>query len=417
MLIVRNFSEVREMLKNYRSSSVHYTLDRMSELMAKLGNPQNDYKVIHIAGTSGKTSTAYYVAAMLTQTGMKVGLTVSPHVDEINERVQINMLPMPETEFCSELSQFLNIVEETKVKPSYFELLIAFMFWEFKRQNVDYAVIEVGLGGLLDGTNVIDRSDKVCVITDIGLDHTKILGDKLADIATQKAGIILPGNEFFCSKQTPEVMDIFRKVAEQKKAKLNELDGLKKPDLISDLPGFQKRNWSLAFEAVEYVINRDELTQLDDDKLEKTTQTYIPARMEIIDYEDKKLIIDGSHNQQKLHALISAIKQRFPDTAVAVMVGLLEEKDDQLHLALQEIADLSDNIITTSFSADQDVPKLPLEPSHMADLLKTIGVSEVVAIDDPKKAFLTLTKYPEPVILVTGSFYLLNEVRPLAFAK
>ena len=417
MLIVRNFSEVREMLKSYRSASVHYTLDRMTDLMAKLGNPQNDYKVIHIAGTSGKTSTAYYAAAMLTQTGMKVGLTVSPHVDEINERVQINMLPMPETEFCSELSQFLNIVEETKVKPSYFELLIAFMFWEFKRQNVDYAVIEVGLGGLLDGTNVIDRSDKVCVITDIGLDHTKILGDKLADIATQKAGIILPGNEFFCSKQTPEVMDIFRKVAEQKKAKLNELGSLKKPDLINDLPGFQKRNWSLAFETVEYIINRDELVQLDDEKLEKTTQTYIPARMEIIDYENKKLIIDGSHNQQKLHALISAIKQLFPGTDVAVMVGLLEEKDDQLHLALQEIADLSDNIIATSFSADQDVPKLPMEPSRMADLLKTIGVSKVIAIDDPKKAFLTLTKYPEPVILVTGSFYLLNEVRPLAFVK
>jgi dihydrofolate synthase/folylpolyglutamate synthase len=417
MLIVRNFSEVREMLKSYRSASVHYTLDRMTDLMAKLGNPQNDYKVIHIAGTSGKTSTAYYAAAMLTQTGMKVGLTVSPHVDEINERVQINMLPMPEIEFCSELSQFLNIVEGTKVKPSYFELLIAFMFWEFKRQNVDYAVIEVGLGGLLDGTNVIDRSDKVCVITDIGLDHTKILGDKLSDIATQKAGIILPGNEVFCSKQTPEVMDIFRKVAEQKKAKLNELGSLKKPDLINDLPGFQKRNWSLAFETVEYIINRDELVQLDDEKLEKTTQTYIPARMEIIDYENKKLIIDGSHNQQKLHALISAIKQLFPGTDVAVMVGLLEEKDDQLHLALQEIADLSDNIIATSFSADQDVPKLPMEPSRMADLLKTIGVSKVIAIDDPKKAFLTLTKYPEPVILVTGSFYLLNEVRPLAFVK
>ena len=166
----------------YDYSRTAYTLDVMKALMEHLGNPQNQLRVLHVAGTSGKTSTAYYCAALLKEAGKKVGLSVSPHVDTVNERLQINGQPMPEAEFCKVLSEFLDVVAESGIKPSYFELLVAMTYWEFARQKVDYAVIEVGLGGLRDGTNVIERADKVCLITDIGLDHTEILGHTLTKI-------------------------------------------------------------------------------------------------------------------------------------------------------------------------------------------------------------------------------------------
>src|SRR5690606_38872097 len=119
---------------------------------------------------------------LLAAAGQKVGMTVSPHVYEVNERVQINTKPLAETQFCRELSRFLNIIQSSGVRPTYFELLVAFAYWEFAEQGVDYAVIEVGLGGLLDGTNVVARDDKVCIITDIGFDHTSVLGKTLSAI-------------------------------------------------------------------------------------------------------------------------------------------------------------------------------------------------------------------------------------------
>ena len=146
------------------------TLERaIIPLMALAGNPQDRLKTVHIAGTSGKTSTSYYIAALLGAAGKTVGLTVSPHVDSITERIQINGQPLPDAEFCQELETFLDIVKQAPQPPSYFELLYAFALWVFGRRHVDYAVIETGMGGLYDATNVATRADKVCVITDIGL--------------------------------------------------------------------------------------------------------------------------------------------------------------------------------------------------------------------------------------------------------
>ena len=193
MTKLRSFNDIDTVLKDFippmRSFRSVYTLDTMRALMLALGNPQNSYKTIHVAGTSGKTSTSYYIAALLGQTGKKIGLSVSPHVDNVNERVQIDLVPLDEHEYCQQFSTFLQIINKLRIKPTYFELLIAFAFWQFAQEKVDYAVIEVGLGGLLDGTNVIERSDKVCVIADIGLDHVAVLGNSLAGIAAQKAGI------------------------------------------------------------------------------------------------------------------------------------------------------------------------------------------------------------------------------------
>lgn len=421
MPVISSFEDARRTLNQFIPSldevKKKYTLERMQTLMEKLGNPQDTYKVIHIAGTSGKTSTAYYVAALLGQAGSKVGLTVSPHVDEVNERVQINLTPLPEADFCRELTDFLMILEQTGIKPTYFELLIAFAYWEFARQKVDYAVVEVGLGGLLDGTNVVSGTDKVCIITDIGIDHSSLLGDSVETIAAQKAGIIQPNNVVFMYQQNPAVMAAVYEAVTRQQAKLQEMPPPQDNELTAHLPAFQKRNWQLAKATVDYILRRDSLPSLSEAQLGQSTETYIPARMEIKERLGKIIVIDGSHNAQKVQALTESLRARFPDARFAVLLGLLDEKEEQLKGVMDEIIPLASHITVTSFTPGQDIPKQPMPLQKITDYCNDQGFTAVVAISDPKEAFQKVIARPDGFILITGSFYLLNHVRPLLFGS
>src|ERR1700689_2040317 len=184
------------------------TLERIIPFMNLIGNPQDKLRVIHVAGTSGKTSTAYYMAALLAAGGNKVGLAVSPDIDSITERIQINGQDIAEAELCAELGVFLDIAQQASPKPSYFELFHAFTLWAMERQSVDYVVVETGVGGLLDATNISGRPDKVCIITDIGFDHTELLGKTFRAIAAQKIGIAHDQNNVFMSPQADEIMAV-----------------------------------------------------------------------------------------------------------------------------------------------------------------------------------------------------------------
>jgi len=273
---ISNFSEAAERLAHfYDNSKTEYTLDNMLSLMTYLGNPQDKYRVIHVAGTSGKTSTAYYAAALLRAAGYKTGLTVSPHVDLLSERVQIDGQLLPETEFCAALGTFLSLVEGSPVQPSWFELVVAFAFWKFAEEAIDYAVVEVGLGGFKDGTNVVTRADKICIITDIGLDHTQILGRTLAEIAFQKAGIIQAGNEVFSYPQSTAVLGVIeqRVVRQHGRLTLADVTPLR---TSRELPLFQQRNLGLALTAVNVALKRDAKPPINDAQLAQAADTYIP---------------------------------------------------------------------------------------------------------------------------------------------
>lgn len=413
-----NFSDVHNVLSEYLPKDVHssYTLTRMRELMDALDNPQDKLKVIHVAGTSGKSSTAYYVASLLKQSGQKVGLSISPHVDEVNERVQIDLTPLEETTFCEELSQFINVVKATTVKPTYFELIVAFAYWYFAKQEVDYAVIEVGLGGLLDGTNVITTRDKVAVITDIGMDHVHILGKNLGEITEQKAGIIQPHNTVFMYRQGSEIMDVVNTRCQQQHAQLYELDKEEVADL-EDLPPFQKRNFGLAKAVYECLSERDGLPKLSDEKLDKAAHINIPARMEIIMQGNKTIVIDGSHNAQKMAALATGLKKLFPDKPVAAMVSFVAHKEPYAPEALNELLPLLNSLIITSFEGQQDTKRRSLSTNVIKQICDERGFKNHKIITEPKKAFEQLQSQPEQVLVVTGSFYLLNHIRPLIKSK
>jgi len=412
---MKTFTEANELLRQYWPELLPrkaYTLDYMVQLMEFLDNPQDKLKVIHVAGTSGKTSTCYYAAALLKAAGKKVGLTVSPHVDEINERVQIDLVPMAEGLFCSELDYFLRLIKKSGLKPTYFEVLVAFAYWEFVRQGVEYAVVEVGMGGLLDGTNVVNRPDKVCIIADIGLDHINVLGNTIGEIAEQKAGIIQLHNSVFCYRQGKDVMRPIEERAKQKQADLHVLDPKSAQVRLPNLPLFQQRNLGLAHTAVSHALGQDGLI-LDDSMVAAAAETYIPARMEVTHTHGKTVIMDGAHNAQKLGALGASLKQKYPGQSFAAVVGFVGKRSYRLDDAVEELARLLDHVIVTSFHGSQDTRPDSEDPAEIAPLFKQHGATSVQVIPDAKAALDALLARPEPVLLIVGSFYMLNEIRPL----
>ena len=413
---ISTFAEAKNALARYVTSSGIYTLDTMKALMSYLGEPQNSLKIIHIAGTSGKTSTSYFAAALLHSAGYRVGLTTSPHIDEINERAQIDLMPLEEGEYTLLLSEFLELVDASTLKPSYFELLVAFAYWVFAKKKVDYAVIEVGLGGLFDATNVVDRRDKICIITDIGLDHTAILGNTLAEIAAQKAGIITPQNAVFVQAQPNVVMEVFQDAIGKNNATLNVIGG-NFPDemnpLYGALPLFQKRNFTLAYAAVSFTLQRDKAVPLGPEHITQALVVYIPARMEVVQYRGKTLVMDGSHNEQKIGALVRAMATRFDDAETAILVSFGSLKLPSVRDSLRLLHDLGSTIIVTRYTERQDEVRVALEPKIIASLADEVGFTTVIIEEDPIKAFSLLISENALVHLITGSFYLLNHYRKI----
>jgi dihydrofolate synthase/folylpolyglutamate synthase len=209
-------------------SALVFDLRRIGMLLERLGSPQETAKSIHIAGTKGKGSTAAMIASILTQAGYRVGLYTSPHLLSIAERIQVDGRAIDGDAFARLVEVMKPEVEAVNASGALgelttFELLTALAFAYFKEREVDYQVMEVGLGGRLDATNVV--KPEVCVITSISFDHTDVLGDTLAQIATEKAGIIKSGSTVVCSPQAPEAMGVIERVCREREAKLIQVGG------------------------------------------------------------------------------------------------------------------------------------------------------------------------------------------------
>jgi dihydrofolate synthase/folylpolyglutamate synthase len=419
MPAIRNFTEANDLLRSlyehYKTgvASDFYTLDRMRTLMEHLGNPQEDVRVLHVAGTSGKSSTAYYLAALLQANGARVGLCVSPHIVEVNERVQINLQPLPEVDFCRALGEFWDIITKADLRPSYFETLVAFAYWEFARRKLDYVVMEVGLGGLLDGTNVVSNPSKICVITDIGLDHTRILGDTLEKIATQKAGIVQPHNEVFMYEQGEEVMNIVRTTCQRQQATLHTSTATNELTPLC-LPLFQQRNLYLAKETVRFVLardGRDGRNVLTASEVREAANVLVPGRMEIFQINGKTLIVDGAHNEQKMTALVESIQAKYPGQAIATLISVVQGQDERWQHALDVLIPAVQECIVTSFHQETDDRiKSSVSADAVAAYVKSKYAVTLSVQPDVTKAYQSLLSSEQPILLVTGSLYLLADI-------
>ena len=385
----------------------HDRLACVAHILEILGNPQNQIPAIHIAGTSGKGSTAYYATSLLNRAGYTTGTLVSPHIASVAERSLINGQPLPEQEYLHYFQAFANLYVAHSLHLSYFEFLTIFSFWLFKKIDVDYIIIEVGIGGRLDTTNVIFRSPTVRVITDIGLDHTELLGNTLTEIAQEKAGIIHQSDSVVMNRQASEIETVIRQHAESQHSQLSIASPVAS-DFLKILPDFQQRNWTLAYRAVEKRLSLDEKPSLPKEVLEKSVYITIPGRLEKRNVDGVNIIFDVAHNPQKIRALVDSLRKLYPDKKPIFVVAFGQNKQSSMAESLAIIDNLAQLAYATTFSANYGKNHRNVPPENIRHVMK----SAVEIEHNPNKALekaIKKARQLDTYVVVTGSFYLVSE--------
>lgn len=428
-------------------------LDRMRELLKLLGNPQQRFKSVLVGGTSGKGSTAYLISHILATAGYKTGFTLSPHLERINERIQINNKAVSNEEFVDLLNSVIPAIKAMKTmpvgEPSHFEVLIAMAFLYFAQENVDIVVVEVGLGGRYDATNTL--CPMISVITNISLDHTNILGNTIEKIAKEKAGIIknIPSRLMVISgaKQS-SVVRIIEQKCKETGAKLFRLGkdfnykihregidgseftfwdkGYRSQKLFLSMKGgYQIENACLALEIV-FCLVQFGFQISDQDIIEAFKTAFFPGRFEHLKLEIGNLkfdtVLDGAHNPAKMKAFTSSVGTIFKGRKKVFILGFKKEKDIKSMLSF--ILPLADGIILTQFSSPTYVTnQRALTPQEIAHIIYSFSPKSsipVVQAQNPKDALLSgqqLIKDNKGIIIVTGSLYLVGEMRAIIFKQ
>ncbi len=407
------------------------TLERMRALLGLMGNPQNKYPTIHIGGTAGKGSTATLIAHTLTTAGYKTGLHVSPHLQDIRERLQINEQLVPDDQFVEMVAKLQPIVEKLSADysfgpPSYFEVLLALAFQHFAQQQVDIAVVEVGLGGTLDGTNVITP---ICsVLTNVSLDHTEILGNTVEKIARDKVGIFKKGIPVVSGVTQPSVRQIVQNKANEVSAPLQFINELSykiitqsKVGTIFDikLPKYEDKNIHLSLLGKHQVQNaavacavfatiKNRGFAIDYTTVRKSFSTItIPGRAEIVN-KTPIVTLDGAHNPAKMHAFVTTVKTIFPHQKSKVIFAAKKGKNVKTMLAI--LNQITDKYFFTQFQSTTDFGKnQSMTPNDIASL--TTKPYEI--FQDPRQAYKAAIAQTSPtdIICATGSLYLVGELR------
>ena len=408
-------------------------LKRMQKLVELLGNPHLKYKTIHVGGTSGKGSTATMIASILSQKYV-TGLHTSPHLKVINERIKLvsgikykvlSIKDISDEDFIKLINEIRPVVEKMANDglgaPSYFEIVTAMAFLYFEKEKADIAVIEVGLGGLFDATNIINP--EIAVITNIGLDHTEILGETVEEIAQDKAGIIKQGIMAVTGSIQPTVIKIFHTKSLREKAKLflkGQDFGVEVQKVSSDgsvfhyfgkkdyrnlrinlLGRHQIDNAALAVKAAEEVGGVTE-----NDIRSGLTKATIAGRLEIIS-QKPLIILDGAHNPDKMKALVEAIQEIWPEKKATVILAIKNDKNAAEMIDI--LMPLAQKFIITGYRVVMDQGEILSYDPY--DLLKTIDrKNQAAVITDPVKAYdEAVNKVTgKGLILVTGSLYLVG---------
>ena len=390
-----------------RPPKKHNRLAYVAHILEILGSPQNQIPAIHIAGTSGKGSTAHYATGLLNRAGYTTGTLLSPHITSVTERSLINGQPLPEQEYLHYFQEFANLCVAHSLHLSYFEFLTIFSFWLFKKIDVDYIIIEVGIGGRLDTTNVIFRSPTVRVITDIGLDHTELLGNTLTEITQEKAGIIHQNDSAVMNRQTSEVETVIRQHAESQFSQFSIASPII-DDFLKILPDFQQRNWTLAYCAVEKRLALDEKPSLPKEVLEKSVHITIPGRLEKRNVNGVNIIFDVAHNPQKIRALIDSLRKLYPDKKPIFVVAFGQNKHSSMAESLAIIDNLAQLAYATTFSANYGKNHCNIQPENIRHVMK----SAVEIEHNPNKALekaIKKARQLDTYVVVAGSFYLVSE--------
>lgn len=406
-------------------------LERISVLLDRMGRPQDRLKFVHVAGTNGKGSTCAYVASVLQQAGYRTGLFTSPYIINFEERIRVNGANISPEEL-RDVTLFVRdhaeaLAAETGEHPTEFELMTAVAFEHFARSACDIVVCEVGLGGRLDSTNIIEAPE-VCVITSIALDHTDFLGDTFEAIAREKAGIIKKGSSVVSWPQEDEGA---RRAIEQAAADCGctvafpDFDALsvqavsregvraftyKGRDLTTRLlASYQPFNATLAIEAVEALRRCG--WSISDDALEAgIAQTCWPGRFEIVSTREPVIIVDGGHNQQGAMALAESLRDVFPGEKVTFVMSVLADKD--YHSMIHAVLPLASAFVCATPPNPRALSAAALaeEICAAADEGSSIVVEAVDTFGQAIEEARRLAG-PQGIICAFGSLYSIAEIK------
>jgi len=411
-------------------------LEPMRDLAKSLGNPHDDLRFIHIAGTNGKGSTAAFCESCLRASGFRVGLYTSPHLVSVRERIQINRTPISEADFAEGMQVVQRALDQHKEhEATFFEITTALALWYFGREKADWVVWETGLGGRLDATNIV--TPEVCIITNIGLDHQQYLGQSLKEIAFEKAGIIKPGVPVISAVEIDEASDVINERTRSERCTLTlmqrdmevkdlgqnggkqmaEIDGhilalgLVGPHQISNAACAVEAMWQLRTNVINENREREELYSISDAAIERgLANTVWPGRFEILS-EKPLIVLDGAHNPAGTAMLIETwrafLASRFGWNANAV--------DGRAHLVFASVADkdISEMAqllrpLAREVSLVRLVNERTAEPSQMATSFAGLPCACYDSVTALWQHLVTAD--PQSVTLITGSLFLVGEM-------
>ena len=371
------------------------------KLMAHLKEPQSSFKSVHVAGTNGKGSTSHMLASVLQDAGYKVGLYTSPHLKDFRERIKLNGKMMPEQKVVDFVENHRSFFEENQL--SFFEMTVGLAFDYFKNEKVDIAIIEVGLGGRLDSTNVINP--EVSVITNIGLDHTQFLGTTLAEIASEKAGIIKSKIPVVIGEAKPETTAVFIDKARKEKSPILFVEEEEIPEFKTDLLGnYQIKNYKTAYATLGVLKQKGwgiSNKNIENGFLNVAKNTGLQGRWQLLN-KSPKVICDTAHNIEGLSLVLNQLKK---------------EDFDQMHIVLGVVADKNLDAILPLF------PKNAIYYFCKPAVIRGLAVAKLqqkarayeligdsyVSVSEAYKSAMTAAKAKD-LIFIGGSTFVVAEI-------
>ena len=423
-----NYEETLEKIHGFQKFGSRLGLERMNVLLKLLGNPERQMRVIHVAGTNGKGSVCRYLTAVLEENGYKVGLYTSPYLERFTERIEFDGKEISEQDLVDCAAIVFEKVDEMlsggSESPTEFELVTAMAFVYFSRKPMDFLVLEVGLGGRGDSTNVIERPI-ASVITSISYDHTDVLGETLTEIAGEKAGIIKQGCPVISSVREPEAQAVIRQTAAEKKCPFYDSTKTVISEVVRRLEGYSFRmtsetetreielgmlgmhqieNAVCALTALE-VLEKANIIKTDPVKVRNAMKkARNNGRLEIL-AKDPLILIDGAHNEGGAEALAGVIAEHFQDKRVLIIFGVLADK--KVDLIIERLIGLNADIAAT----EPDNPR-KLSSGILAERVRTAG-HECIDLGGWESAcdYAAANRENYDVILFSGSLYLIGRVR------
>jgi len=399
------YAEAIQFLYGLRLFGAKFGLENTRQLAALAGNPQEHLRFIHVAGTNGKGSTCAMLESIYRTAGLRVGLFTSPHLVSFRERIQVNRELIAEAEVVRLVSEMQPRLATFPVAyhPTFFEVITVMALSYFAQQKCDLVIWETGLGGRLDATNIV--TPLASVITNIGLDHQQWLGDTLAEIAAEKAGIVKPGIPVLTAAEAPEALAVIEAIARKNNSALTGITShstarLAHPALVGE---HQRRNAALALATVDRLRTNVSVTNEQSER--GLAQVDWPGRFQVIRRPGgKTLVLDGAHNPAGVEALAAALQSQFPDVRPALILGMFADKDWR-PMCLR-LASLAARVITVPVGSNRSAspPELAQACREQLPLASEEGASLTEALAKAEDASL---------VVIAGSLYLVGEALEL----